>query len=128
MRIRSSVVILGIAAACQGANSGPAKPDQVGRPTERAGGVMGTMQQVKVAAVPLPLVQASQQIAAGGHQGVVRRVVFEQAPEHRADGLGIGIDERRPLPVDFTPDGRVEQDRRHTPGDRLEWRQAESLV
>ena len=53
MRIRSSVVILGIAAACQGANSGPAKPDQVGRPTERAGGVMGTMQQVKVAAVHL---------------------------------------------------------------------------
>lgn len=64
MRIRSSVVLLGIAAACQGANSGPAKPDPVAKPTERAGeGVMGAMQRVAVSAVPLPLVQASQQIA-----------------------------------------------------------------
>ena len=62
MRIRPSVVFLGIVAACSGkgdtARTGPvAKPTAVEK-----GGVLPVMEQVKVAAVPLPLFQSSQQI------------------------------------------------------------------
>ncbi|MBA3460728.1 MAG: hypothetical protein H0T46_12245 [Deltaproteobacteria bacterium] len=62
MRIRPSVVFLGIVAACSGKGD-TARPGPVAKPTAvESANVLPVMERVKVAAVPLPLFQASQQI------------------------------------------------------------------
>ncbi len=62
MRIRTSFALLGIVAACSGKGE-PAKPMSTAPPPTANSGVLPVMEQVKVAAIPLPLFQSSAQIA-----------------------------------------------------------------
>ena len=67
MRIRPSVVVLGMLAACSGKGE-PAKPLATAPTATQSGSILPVMEQVKVAAVPLPLFQASSEIAADQQQ------------------------------------------------------------
>ncbi len=83
MRIRPSVVVLGMLAACSGKGE-PAKPVATA-PTSTQSGILPVMEQVKVATVPLPLFQASSEIAVGQEQ--------QQAPWTltASDGSGLMV-------------------------------------
>ena len=84
MRIRPSFVLLGVMAGCSGKGE-PAKPTSTAPTPTVKGGILPVMEQVKVAAVPLPLFQSSSQIV--GQEGQ------QQAPWTltASDGSGLMV-------------------------------------